>query len=420
LLPALQPVFESHDCPPLMGLAALTTKAFQGAALGEIEFGLTSRLLHNPHDAEALMDLSTLCLLQGKRRAHGVFQKQALALKRVFRQSTGKTPNAVRILSVMVAGDFLANTPIEFLLADSDVTLEMLFLVPGEGLPEFWPEHDVVFVAVSESEENLAVLDALGRKFRNWPKPVLNRPSGITKLIRDRAYGVLRDCAGSFMPVNRRINRVDLARVAAGGRDISAFTESGFPIIARPVDSHAGHGLQKLASCQVVVDYLSQQGEEEFFVSPFIDYSSVDGWFRKYRIALVDGVAFPVHMAVSRAWMVHYLNADMMDNAANRAQEAQFMLYFESGFGLRHRAAFSRVNELLGLDYVLLDCGEMPDGRLLIFEAGNAMIVHAMDPEALFPYKAPTIAKVFEAFHAMVIRRVSGAAPTPELSLVGG
>jgi hypothetical protein len=405
---------------PLMGLAELTTKAFQGVALGEIEFGLTLRLLENPFDAEALMDLSTLSLLQGKRAEHNIFQKQALAVKRVFRQFTGVKPHAIRILSIMVAGDFLANTPIEFLLNDFDVTLEKLFLVAGEGLPDYWPEHDIVFVAVGESEENLAILDELGHRLKKWPKPVLNRPAGIKKLIRDGAYEVLRDVAGSFMPVNRRIGRTDFMLVAVGEKSISPFTESPFPIIARPVDSHAGIGLQRLENPEAVADYLRKQGEDEFFVSPFIDYRSSDGWFRKYRIALIDGIAFPVHMAVSKRWMVHYLNADMIDNAANRGEEAQFMLFFGGGFGLRHAQALARINELLELDYVLLDCGEMPDGRLLIFEAGNAMIVHAMDPEALFPHKAPTIRMLFEAFHRMLDRHSQEPGCTPELSLVGG
>jgi hypothetical protein len=32
-----------------------------------------------------------------------------------------------------------------------------------------------------------------------------------------------------------------------------------------------------------------------------------------------------------------------------------------------------------------IDCAEMPNGDLLIFEADNAMIVHSMDPEGMFP-----------------------------------
>ena len=98
--PALQPAIEDPRGLPLMGLAALTTTAFQWTALGEIEFGLASRLLHNPLDAEAPMDLSTLCLLPGKGHAHVIFQNQALALERVFRQPNGSAPKAGHVLAV--------------------------------------------------------------------------------------------------------------------------------------------------------------------------------------------------------------------------------------------------------------------------------------------------------------------------------
>jgi len=38
----------------------------------------------------------------------------------------------------------------------------------------------------------------------------------------------------------------------------------------------------------------------------------------------------------------------------------------------------------------------------LLFEADVAMIVHDMDPPDLFPYKAPQMKLVFEAFQAML------------------
>ena len=54
------------------------------------------------------------------------------------------------------------------------------------------------------------------------------------------------------------------------------------------------------------------------------------------------------------------------------------------------------------LPYLGIDCAEMPNGELLIFEADNAMIVHAMDPEEMFPYKKAAMQKVFDAFRAML------------------
>ncbi len=107
-------------------------------------------------------------------------------------------------------------------------------------------------------------------------------------------------------------------------------------------------------------------------------------------------------MAVSQHWMVHYLNAGMTESAAKRAEEARFMAAFDSDFAVKHEAALRAIAERVGLEYFAIDCGETPDGRLLLFEADVAMIVHAMDPPDMFPYKAPQMRKVFDAFHAML------------------
>ena len=100
--------------------------------------------------------------------------------------------------------------------------------------------------------------------------------------------------------------------------------------------------------------------------------------------------------------MIHYLNADMINNGLNRAEEARFMEDFDSDFGARHRKALRDVARHSGLDYLIMDCGETQDGKLLIFEVGNAMIVHAMDPEHIFPYNATQMAKLFRAFQGHV------------------
>ena len=56
----------------------------------------------------------------------------------------------------------------------------------------------------------------------------------------------------------------------------------------------------------------------------------------------------------------------------------------------------------MGLDYYAIDCAETAVGRLLVFEADTAMLVHAMDPVDLYPYKQPQMRKVFTAFRQML------------------
>jgi hypothetical protein len=109
-------------------------------------------------------------------------------------------------------------------------------------------------------------------------------------------------------------------------------------------------------------------------------------------------------MAITDQWMIYYLNANMKESAAKRAEEARFMAEFDRDFARRHARAFEALAERVGLEYFGIDCGETPEGELLIFEADVAMIVHDMDPPDLFPYKRPQMRKVFDAFRAMLAR----------------
>ena len=84
------------------------------------------------------------------------------------------------------------------------------------------------------------------------------------------------------------------------------------------------------------------------------------------------------------------------------------MAEFDYDFAVRHEIALHAIAERIGLDYVTVDCGETLDGELLVFEAGNGMIVHAMDPPDLFPYKRPQMDKVFAAFAAMLRNACAG------------
>ena len=107
-------------------------------------------------------------------------------------------------------------------------------------------------------------------------------------------------------------------------------------------------------------------------------------------------------MAISQHWMINYINADMKDSAEKRAEEARFMIDFDIDFAVRHRAALDAIAERVGLEYLPFDCAETQDGKLLVFETGTNMIVHAMDPPDIFPYKRPQMEKVFAAFRAML------------------
>jgi hypothetical protein len=107
-------------------------------------------------------------------------------------------------------------------------------------------------------------------------------------------------------------------------------------------------------------------------------------------------------MAISSHWMIHYLNAGMFESAEKRAEEERFMAHFDEDFAIRHQDAFRAIYERMGLDYLGIDCGETAEGKLLVFEIDGSMVIHAIDPIDVFPYKQPQMHKVFAAFHEML------------------
>ena len=401
---ALNIAMEERQPPRLIGLAVLAKMAFRGADLGPIAQSLMDRRSRDADDAAALMDLSLIELFRGRTDNRAQYQAQALELHKFYRHPPAiATADPIRVLAFATPGDLMANMPIEFLLENADIVLDVLYVAPASPLPEAVPRHDLAFVLVAEGDDNRRVLDYLAERAADWPRPVLNKPERIARLTRDGAWRLLASIPNAHMPVNARIDRASLVGLAGGDARAEQIPQDcRFPILVRPVGSHAGDGLKKLDDRAAISTYLAQQSQAEFFISPFVDYRSADGLFRKYRIALIDGRPYACHMAISSHWMIHYLNADMIDNGQNRAEEAAFMEDFDEAFGARHRGALREIARRSGLDYLVVDCGETRDGKLLIFEVGNAMIVHAMDPESVFPYKARQMNRLFGAFQAML------------------
>jgi hypothetical protein len=400
------------DPVPLIGVAALAKMAFDCVDLSPLQQSLTDRFLHDAGDTAALMDLSAIKQLYGARADGLQLQAQALQQNRLYRRrpATAKS-DALRLLAFVAPGDFMANAPLEFLLDGSNITLDLLYVVPGAPPPTAIPEHDLAIVAVGESDDNRAVLREVASLIRDWKRPVLNEPSRIAELSRDAACSLLQAANGTAIPTTLRVAREILEHIGMGATAVESILAGGkFPIIARPIGSHAGDGLSKLDDASAVVNYLQGRPEEEFYISPFVDYRSADGLFRKCRIALIDGQPYACHMAVSQHWMVHYLNAGMTESAAKRDEEALFMATFDEDFAMRHKVALHAIAERVGLAYFAIDCGELPDGSLLLFEADVAMIVHAMDPPDMFPYKGPQMRKVFAAFAAMLRKYARPAA----------
>ena len=341
------------------------------------------------NNAGAHFALYELEQMAGNRETALEHQRDALAVQTLY---SAYAPQEERRLLVLLApGDWQANVPVDYLVDPARTTVHRLFLAKDSDAGAALPSADAVFCAIAQSPENHARLEWAQRVVRRSGLPLINDPDDVARA--DRAY------------VYERLSHIDRVRVPQTSvADRDALRTIAFPAVVRPVGSQAGRDLAKIDDNSALTDYLKTTDAQSFYVMPFVDYSNADGYFRKYRIFVVDGVPLPCHLAISKHWMIHYYNAPMREHQWMRDEERTALEDFDSVFPEPLRRAMSEIASALHLDYVGLDCSIDRDGNLLVFEADPAMIVHAADDPQMFGYKHRAAHAIFDAFAALVDR----------------
>ncbi len=404
---------QKQNIPPLMGIAPIMRARFQGDSLDDLAATMIQRATNDPQDMNALMDLSTILQVLGAKEVGLDTFKLAMGVSRLY-TIPAKHAASVRLLAIQAPGDLMMNTPLQFLLENTDIELQMLYLMPDEPIPTHLPEHDVAIIALSDTSQTRALLEQLSVAVAGWNKPVLLKPEHVIRTSRQHAFSLLSGVGGAKIEQTVQATRTTLQGLAMGEVALPSLLIKGdFPVIVRPIDSHAGRGLEKIDTPHQLSQYLEGQAATDFFISPYSDYRSADGYFRKYRLVLVDGIPYAGHMAISESWMVHYLNAGMFESAWKRDEEAKFMQTFEADFAVRHASALQNIHKLFGLEYLVMDCAETAEGDLLLFELDPGAVIHDMDPADMFPYKVPAMQKIFDAFRTLLLKTKHTTQATP-------
>jgi hypothetical protein len=140
-----------------------------------------------------------------------------------------------------------------------------------------------------------------------------------------------------------------------------------------------------------------------------LDARDSDGFFRKLRVMIIDRKIYPLHLAISRDWKVHYFTSDMADKPDHRLEEAKFLADMPAVLGDKATRALEGIRDALGLDYAGIDFGVNADGDLLLFEANATMVIAVPDNDARWAYRRTAITKILDAVVAM-LRQKSGTA----------
>src|SRR5581483_10470576 len=101
---------------------------------------LLSRVVDGTASAGDGLDLSLIVQLLGDKPTGMAIQAEILGFQQLYRSPCTVQPK-LRVLALAAAIDMGGNTPIEFLLENSAIELQTLYVLAGIELPTPLPEH---------------------------------------------------------------------------------------------------------------------------------------------------------------------------------------------------------------------------------------------------------------------------------------
>jgi len=183
-----------------------------------------------------------------------------------------------------------------------------------------------------------------------------------------------------------------------------------FPLLLRSPGYHTGRNFVRVAESGELAAAAASLPGRELFAIEYLDARGCDGKARKYRVMMIDKQLYPLHLAISENWKVHYFTSDMADKPDHRAEEAIFLDDMRAALGDKAMGALQGICDTLGLDYAGVDFGLSPGGDLLLFEANATMVIAVPDADERWAYRRAAIREIIDAVVAMITQR-SVAAP---------
>jgi len=280
-------------------------------------------------------------------------------------------------------------------------------------VPEFYdlkaplPPHQVVFNAIGDADLAARALAAAESLLALTAAPVINLPAAV--MATGRAdHARLSRLPGVVMPATVTLPRELLCSPEAA----AAVARHGFhfPLLVRTPGFHTGRHFARVESPQGLAGAVAELPGKELTVIEFLDARGADGKVRKYRVMMIAGQLYPLHVAISSHWKIHYFTAEMAERADHRAEDAEFLENMPGVLGPRAMEALTHIQTTLGLDYAGIDFGLSAEGDLLLFEANATMVVNPPEPDERWAYRRPAVERIFAAVRRMLTAHLTGVA----------
>ena len=259
------------------------------------------------------------------------------------------------------------------------------------------PAHALLVNAIGDADLCKLALDRAEQIVARSAAPVINQPARVRFTGRVGNARRLSTIEGVIAPVTRAFSPA-AAQSAA---------ELGFPLLLRRPGFHNGEHFVRVDTSAALAPTIAALAGDELLAIQYLDARGADGMTRKYRVMFIDGVAYPLHLAIASDWKVHYINSEMAHNVAHRDEELRFLGDMQGVLGARAMAALRQICTTLDLEYAGIDFALTPDGSVLLFEANATMIVFSPGPEPMWDYRRRAIDNVLQAATRMLLRHAS-------------
>jgi hypothetical protein len=269
--------------------------------------------LHEAHQGMAWV-LTELGLGGAERHRERGFSGHAL----VTQPYRGAGEGVPILLLVSARG---GNIPTRLWIDDRRFTIHALYADyadPGLELPP----HDRVVNAIGDADLCGEALDRAEELLSRSAAPVINRPARVRPTGRAENAKRLAGIPGVTVPRIDRISRQDLGRLE-------------YPVLLRSPGFHTGRHFVYVESLAASTEAAASLAGEELLAIQYLDARGADGMARKYRVMFIGGSLYPLHLAVSSDWKVHYFSAGMARSEAFRDEERRFLLDMPGVLGPR-------------------------------------------------------------------------------------
>jgi glutathione synthase/RimK-type ligase-like ATP-grasp enzyme/Flp pilus assembly protein TadD len=270
------------------------------------------------------------------------------------------------------------------------------------------PPHQLIFNAIGDADLCEPALQAAVRLMARTSAPVINDPGAVMKTGRISNARRLRSVPGVVTPRTISIARDSLA--GPDGVAVLANQGFGFPLLLRSPGYHTGRNFILVEQAGELAAAAAGLPGDELLAIEYLDARGKDGNARKYRVMMIGGRIYPLHLAISRQWKVHYFTSDMAEQPDHRREEAKFLSDMAAALGDKAMAALARIEAILGLDYAGIDFGLSASGDLLLFEANATMVIAVPDADQRWAYRRAAIGRIIDAVVAMIMQKSTGVA----------